>query len=479
MCLLLVLVVTGNALAAKYQGDGSRIDDRHNYDMVDSSSPKPSGECLSNSGNADNCESRVSHPDTIDKPFQMKYRLQQIDRLFDENQVADSDLEAEGASTTLRQVLLLHRHGDRTPVVFDPEDPLAKEPFWAFHGLGQLTNRGKARLYLLGKMMRTRYDKFLKGKVNKNERISRSSGVLRCIESAQTFLASFLSLNESSSDDAPKLVWDRRVNILAQLWQPVNIQSVPAKLDAMLAESAECKAFTNEQENVIENSAEAQQMYVDYKYEKTILENSIGRKVTRFYMWMWSASLIEVERSYFADKMKFELINIYDRLMEAGSKAMGLYASTVKARRLRSGLLMGDMIRNMILFRDTGNQANTMAKKFLHYSAHDLTLVTVLSMLDMWNKFPSHPDYGSNLSLELHHDEQSDEWFVRFFYMSPVPSAPNELHLPNCESDHPKSRCTLDKFQQIMQPYTIDSWKDWMKECGNDYDNLDPYGTAS
>lgn len=467
------------SLASIGRGDVKRVDldNRHYYENEPA---KSNDECLNSSSGINNCVSKTSEVDSTDRPYKLQYRLQQIDRVFDESEVPDALLEAEGASTTLRQVLLLHRHGDRTAVQFDAEDPLAKEPFWTFHGLGQLTNRGKARLYLLGKMMRRRYNKFLNGKVNKNERITRASGSLRCIESAQSFLASFLGLNESSINDARKLVWDRRANILAQIWQPVNILSVPGKLDAMLNEGAECQNLADEFENVIEKSAEAQSLYIDYKHEAEVLKTSIGREIHRFYMWMWAASLIEVEQSYFADKMKPELIDILPRLKEAGYKAMGLYASTVKARRLRSGVLMGDMIKNMIEFRDGGDQPDSKTKKFVHYSAHDLNIATVLNMLDAWKKFPTVPDYGANLVLELHQDHLSNgEWFLRIFYMSPVPSVPTEIHLPECESNHPKSRCTLEKFQTLMEPYTIASWQDWMKECNNDFTRLDPYGQAS
>lgn len=478
---MLVIAATNLvALANKFSPTPVTLSHRDHYDSVVSSSARPNGECLNSSGDMGNCDmEKVSPNYPIDKSYQLEYRLQQIDRLFDEPQSAITGQEALGADTTLRQVLLLHRHGDRTPVVFEDKDPLAREPFWTFHGLGQLTNRGKARLYMLGYLMRNRYNKFLHGRVNKNERVSRASGTLRCIESAQCFLSSFLGLNQSSSRDAPQLVWDKRPNTLAHLWQPANVQSVPPKLDAMLAESAECKALTNEFDNVIENSAEAQQMYANFEHERAVLATTIGTKITKFYHWMWAASLLEVERSYFADKIQPELIDIYDRLAQAGDESMGLYGSTVKARRLRSGVLMGDMIKNMIRFRDTGYQADSKVKKFIHYSAHDLTIVSVLHMLSAWNKFPRHPDYGSNLVLELHHDETANEWFIRILYMQRVPSIPVKIHLPICESNHPKSRCTLEKFEKIMQPYSIASWQKWMKECDNDFDSLDPYGPAN
>lgn len=214
-------------------------------------------------------------------------------------------------------------------------------------------------------------------------------------------------------------------------------------------------------------------------------------KVDYFFKWFWGSSLIEVEREYFADKMEPKIMAIYDRMQEAGNQAMTVYQSTVRAKRLRAGLLINDMVTNMKSFRDQHHERSDLAgvshsrpvddsqptKRFLHYSAHDLTIAVVLGMLDMWRQFPFRSDYASNIELELH--EEAGEWYLKLFYMPHMPGQLHELHLEQCERGHPKARCTLERFEQLMSPYMIDSWQSWMKECKNDLTKIDPYAPGS
>lgn len=454
--------------------------------------PIDSGECLNKSQDKADCNhsvlsdkitdsvraSRYDGQLSDDDQKRLQHRLEQIDRLDSKE---ESELESNNvreADSTLRQVLFIHRHGDRTPIVFPPKDNLATEPFWTFHGLGQLTNRGKSRLYLLGKIIRKRYNKFLGSSVNKNERVTRASGSLRCIESAQTFLAGFLRLDLPDSPDARELIWDRDpVDNLAHLWQPASVQTVPAKFDGMLAEGAECSVLTDEYLNVIDKSDEVKTINTEYAKERDLLIQSLGFEMDHFYKWFWASSVIEVEKSYFPEKVKPELLRSFDRIDEASNKSLGLYQSTLKSKRLRHGLLINEMVNLMKTARDGGNNNNKQVIKFAHYAGHDLTLVVILGMLDVWKEFPRRPNYASNIATELHQD--GDEWFVRFLYMEQVPSIPFELHVKRCEEDHPLKRCTLDKFADLMKPYMIDSWQNWMSECGNDLTKLNPYATGS
>lgn len=422
---------------------------------------------------AEDSTSGSSLSEKSDDLDQLRIRLATIDR-FQTNKSGEDDRELG----TLRQVLFVHRHGDRTPVTFRYKDHLFSESFWTFHGLGQLTNRGKARLFLLGRIIRKRYNAFLGASVNKNQRVTRSSGSTRCIESAQTFLAGFLSLDLPDSPDADGLVWDRNsTNRLAHLWQPASVLAVPVKFDGMLAEGAECNALSEEYSKVLNTCDEAKRINQEYAKERVLLIRSLGFEMSNFEEWSWASSQIEVERSYFPDKTKPELLESYDRLQEAGNRALALDQSTLRSRRLRHGLLISEMVRNMQSSRNSTSSDSIQPIKFAHYVGHDLTLVIILGMLDSWDKFGRRPDYASNLATELHKDR--GEWFVRFLYMAEVPSTPLEVHMERCEENHPLRRCTLDRFAGLMKPYMIDSWQDWMRECKNELTKLDPYGPIS
>lgn len=463
----------------------------------------------------DSTEERLAKSEITDNDVQLKYRLEIIDKLepslltrFD---LSSPDWKAEGSATTLRQVLFIHRHGDRTPVTFSPRDELAKEPFWNFHGNGQLTNRGKARLFLLGRMIHARYEKFLNGSVSKNQRISRSSGALRCIESAQMFLAGFLALNTNNTADSKLLIWDNNPNELSRLWQPASIQSVPAHLDGMLAESAICNALDEEYDEMIDKMEFVKNLNEDFKFEAETLDRSIGYKIDRFYKWSWASSLISIENSYFNEKMKKDILEIYDRLQRAGELSTTAYVHTFKSRQLRGGLLLKDFINNMKAARasitnQSPDKESQEVKKFVHYAGHDLNLIVLLSMFGKWINHPKIPDFASNIAIELH--EANNQWFVRIFYMQNVPEKPIEIFLSGCKKNNSDESaegfvqvskglggiielfgsrtrvkkenlyakmCTLDDFERLVKPYLIDDWETWMKKCKNKMSQMNPY----
>lgn len=376
---------------------------------------------------------------------------------------------SEGEDRTLRQVLFVHRHGDRTPLQFWDKDPLKDEPFWTFHGFGQLTHRGKERLFKLGLIMRQRYNNFLNLSVSKHNLESRSSGSLRCIESAQTFLASFLGLNTERSTDAKDLIWDQSSNQLASLWQPSSIRTVSASIDGMLAESANCKNLDREFER-LELTEEGKNLKINYKKEAEILRDLLGFNIDAFHKWFWASSLLEVEQSYFPNKFLKQLSDIYPRVETAGNEALKLFQSTLTTRRLRGGLLINNIIERI----DSKVKYSEDSKKIVHYSAHDLTLIILLAIIDEYEGINSRPDYASSLMFELHEDIHLYQWYIKVFYMSEVPSSPIELKLNSCEKNI-HGRCTLDAFKKLVAKYRIESWAKWMNECDNDILEANPY----
>lgn len=380
----------------------------------------------------------------------------------------------------LRQVLLLHRHGDRTPIDLNDGDPLKNKDLWWFYGRGQLTNVGKKRLFRLGQIYRERYNDLFSGSVNKNYVVSRASGSFRCIESSEVFLASFLALNVMNSSDSKDLIWDSpNTNPLAGLWQPARVQSVPVEIDGMLAESAVCKNLDDEYNDVINNRPEVKQINLDYQHEAKVLKELMGYKMTHFYEWFWASSTMLVERTNFPTEFNPELEKIYLRVVEAGNKAFTAYQSTLNSRTYRVGLLLQDMIQHMketrAITEGLESQNPYEVKKFIHYSSHDVNIVAFLGVLDAWKDFTNRPGYASNIVIELYQDVQ--DWYVRIFYMPEVSltgdSKIHEIHLRQCSDN--QSRCSLDKFEELMKQYIISSWMSWMERCGNSLNDINPY----
>lgn len=378
---------------------------------------------------------------------------------------------ARGQESTLRQVLLVHRHGDRTPIKLHYKDPLANEPFWKFHGYGQLTNRGKERIHMLGNLIRQRYKKFIKKSVSKSMIVSRSSGSPRCVESAQLFLSAFLPLDLPDSSDAQALSWNSGCEEIGDIWQPASIQTMSKSIDGMLAEG-QCQELKDEYRR-IDKLKHALIIHRAFKNQAEIVQEVLGYEMDIFYKWFWVSGDTEIERSYFHDRMDPRIIAIYDRLQEAGRLALYAYQSTVKSKRLRSGLLINDMLEHMKKSRQQ-SELGEESKRFIHYSTHDINVFSLLGVLGNVNRFPFAPDFGASIIMELHEDE-SGEWFVKIFYMPQVPSKLHPIHIEACEIGHAKRLCTLDKLEEVMHPYIIKDWLSWMRECRNDIDNIDPY----
>lgn len=469
----------------------------NSHDLASSSSDINSSSSSSSSGLAVGGLqwAKANQTTSVDSPEQLVARIIKLDRLADET-IAEGHLAGDAwdhkglpgggqLGATLRQVLLVQRHGDRSPTDFQASDPLASEPFWEFHGHGQLTNRGKARAFMLGAMVRQRYNRFLENSVSKLNLISRSSASLRCLESGQLFLAGLLSLEQPiASLEAALLNWGQGASQkLGHLWQPVAVQSVPVKVDGMLAEGAECRALEQEYA-AIDASNYSRQILANYQTEAAIMNSTIGYKLEHFWQWLWATSLIDIERTYFPDKLKPQLEQVFGRIQEAASLAMVAYQATNASKRLRGGLLIDDIILHMDRARNNWlnstiekTRQNQAEPKLVHYVGHDLTLIVLLGLLDSIGAAPSSPHFAANMAIELHQNNPPNqhEWFLRVYYMPKVPSEPIEIHFERCEQAHPRKQCTLDKFAELMQPFRIDSWLKWMIECKNDQSKLNLY----
>lgn len=70
-----------------------------------------------------------------------------------------------------------------------PNDPYGNASQYWPQGLGQLTPKGRARMFAIGQYLRARYGDYLGDKYAPMEVFARSSGKDRCLASAQLVLA--------------------------------------------------------------------------------------------------------------------------------------------------------------------------------------------------------------------------------------------------------------------------------------------------
>ena len=131
--------------------------------------------------------------------------------------------------STLKLLQIVHRHGERAPILFTPNDPFKDEKSWPA-GIGQLTTRGKYHMHKVGQFIREEYNNYLGDKYSPREVYARSSLTDRCVESVSCLL--------SGAYPPKQKVWQWNNGSdaeLGQLWQPFPIQTfMPSNDDLVL-----------------------------------------------------------------------------------------------------------------------------------------------------------------------------------------------------------------------------------------------------
>ncbi|KAJ8957112.1 hypothetical protein NQ318_007327 [Aromia moschata] len=95
---------------------------------------------------------------------------------------------SEAEADELVSVVVLYRHGDRSPISSYPTDPYIDSSYWP-EGYGQLLNKGKERQYQLGEWFRKRYSTFLPNEYSPKDIRVVSTDVDRTLMSAAANLA--------------------------------------------------------------------------------------------------------------------------------------------------------------------------------------------------------------------------------------------------------------------------------------------------
>lgn len=105
-----------------------------------------------------------------------------------------------------------------TPISMYKNDPHQDASNWP-DGFGQLTMKGKRRMYSIGQYVRSKYDGFLTDSIR--EVGVRSSDVERCIESTQLVLNGVYK-------PTGRWVWDP-----SEPWQPLPVHTYPPFIDSV------------------------------------------------------------------------------------------------------------------------------------------------------------------------------------------------------------------------------------------------------
>ncbi|XP_050428309.1 prostatic acid phosphatase-like [Adelges cooleyi] len=345
---------------------------------------------------------------------------------------------------SLQLIMVIYRQGDRSPHKWEtyPNDlyPPTDEGIWP-DGLGQLTNAGKLRSYECGRRLRKRYIKFLPVTYNMSFILVQSTDTDRTAMTASTFLA-------GAFPPFGKQVWNKELQ-----WIPIPIHSIPSSQDNLLRVTKPCPVFDEEfrkakietENGMFQNNST--RTFFDYLSNHTGMEIKHLSDVENIYN-----SLNIQQRNHMTLPSWIKVKNYMDKLENIVLEWLRTYTKTDLMKKLRSGKLIGEMVRIM---RDKMDGRLAPDRKFFAYFSHEQTLIDLFNTLGM--KYPFKPDYGAAAIVELH--KIKGEHYVKLMYSKSYDS-PDFLSLELKEQT--SFLPTLEDFIIATENYVP---KNWDKEC--------------
>ncbi|MCJ8747479.1 hypothetical protein PDJAM_G00153930 [Pangasius djambal] len=341
----------------------------------------------------------------------------------------------------LRLVIMLYRHGDRSPVKAYPTDPY-QESAWP-QGFGQLSQEGMQQQFELGQFLRKRYTGFLSENYTRFEIAVRSTDYDRTLMSAASNLAGLYPPNGSQ-------VFHPGLD-----WQPIPIHTVPQDEEKLLSfPIANCPRY-----QLLMNETERTEIYLNmtktYKNFLEMVQNKTGLKSASIET-VWSVyDTLFCEKKHGLSPPAWvtpDVMKTLKLLKNFGFQIMfGVYKREEKCR-LQGGVLLEQIIKN--LSAATTLNSNQQLKMIM-YSAHDTTIVALQEALNVYNGLQ--PPYASCHIFELHQDHNGSFSVAMFYRNDSSVTEPYYLTLPGCAQ-----LCPLQDFIRLTHSVIP---TDWHKEC--------------
>jgi hypothetical protein len=387
---------------------------------------------------------------------------------------------------TLQRLAILHRHGDRSPIHTYAKDPYGNESYWP-DGWGQLTMRGKRRLYALGKFIRKRYASFLTD--NPGEVKVRSSAANRCLNSVQSLLAGAYPPKGDYIIE-PTLIW-----------QPFPVQTMPRPEDSMLNPGSYCPAAYSERDN-IRKSPEVVAYTEKIRELLHYLSSNTGDKINDVLSAEYLRDCLFIEQSQGWPLPAWATDKVMEELKDISDMSFYFAGMTKKIQRLRTGVFFKDLVEHFethargIQIKQTSKSITERkametllpakqqqkqskrqdeddtgpTKKLFLYSTHDTMVSVLLQALNQYNMLA--PPYAATLIFELHKHcfnssvvscssyGTNEHFYVKIFYLNETDTEVLHPILPlGCQST---AKCPLDNFVSALRPLFI---HDWESEC--------------
>lgn len=349
-----------------------------------------------------------------------------------------------GEQTKLELIIVIHRHGQRSPLHMYKSDPNSAK-MWP-QGLGELTKQGKNGEYELGLFLKNRYANFLKDYYHVDDAYFRSTDTSRTLMSAQLVAAALYPAKG-------KQIWNNISGLYA--WQPIPVSAVavnndillkPNKADCPRAElemkqyagSNQCAKFKQKYSALFRNLTKFCGQPVTYTNFTHVYDAIINEKLHGMRQPSWV-------------KM------IWPTLQKCRDELSMQRTPTFQLKRLYGGSMLKAIIQNC---RD--KIEGTSLRQLYDYSTHDKTISILMSTLDIHNG--KIPPYSSAIIFELRSSNSSIQasnmnYQLRILFHNDTNINPYELMIQRCR----QKTCSFQEFVDVTKELIPDNFEDVCK----------------
>lgn len=301
------------------------------------------------------------------------------------------------------------RHGERTPSLDLPNFP-SNDPL----GFGQLTPGGINQLITLGKICNNKYIQkysLLQNNYNPNEVYARATDFDRTLMSANAFLIGMYNSNEKQ--------------------QPFSIHSKSISEDELLLGYAKYyDIIAKNAQNNLELIGLSEKLQPKFK----ILSSLFNMEIENIDDFVSIVDVIYIRKQLHQELPAALSEDEINNLHHDASRASALVFQQQEIGALTTANLIEKLYEYASL-----SISNKNTKRFVLYSAHDVTLLGLLSAIG--NPAKANPSPSSNISFLLFDNEQG-QYYTKFLFNN------MELQIPGCDN---KTFCNFDEFERLTE----------------------------